>query len=717
MMRRISRATMVAGPIAAVMAIVVCFVPTLPAFAATAPVTAAPTPGVGACTPVDPTYVTRPDLRPAGACTNFNTSQAAPGYLFSAPNEFSRGGPAIYASDGSVVWTKPRSFGDEQTFKVITVGGRRLLAYWHGAWPVHNIESRGEFVLLDEHYHEVGRIQSIAGQPSIHELQITPAGTALIGAYTQVLKVVSGRPVWVFDYVVSEVDFQHGNKVLFEWRALDHVPLSESWQTVPPTLGSFDYFHGDGIDLLPGGDLLISGRFTYSVYRVSRADGHIVWTLGNPHDGSGTFGPELLGSDDGWFCSQHEARRAGDDDTITVMDDAGTGLSCSHAGREVTIRLDQAAKTATAISIVRHVPDLYTQQTHSAPLPNGNTMVSWGDSGEVTEYDASGQPVMDMTIGVYSYRVWKSEWQGFPDEPPVAVLDGSNLVVSWNGATEVARWQLLGGSDRDSLGKIGDPVPRQGFETSIPVPPGIAVVGVQALDANGAVLAHGEAVAGSPASALPFFRPLRGALWFFLNYGGFGLLVGWSVELGLLLGALLATVRLVRGQGGRRAARGFAGMTLLIILANLTGCLAQSFYPPVLYLNLAYPALFLITNLIGWPLIGVLTGLIDGGGARWRRDPASMRAFRLAGWLWVAFFALKFAVQLPLYLAADWMGLWTAKVLLGWPLWIVAVVATVVVVRRARRTKEPEAPAVGTSATEETTEEAAEAAVPRPAMA
>jgi hypothetical protein len=116
---------------------------------------------------------------------------------------------------------------------------------------------------------------------------------------------------------------------------------------------------------------------------------------------------------------------------------------------------------------------------------------------------------------------------------------------------------------------------------------------------------------------------LRGPLWFLLNFGGFGLLVGWSVELGLLLGALLATVRLVRGQGGRRAARGFAGMTVIIILANLTGCLAQSFYPPMLYLNLVYPALFLITNLIGWPLIGVLTGLIGGGGAQWRRDPAS----------------------------------------------------------------------------------------------
>jgi hypothetical protein len=71
----------------------------------------------------------------------------------------------------------------------------------------------------------------------------------------------------------------------------------------------------------------------------------------------------------------------------------------------------------------------------------------------------------------------------------------------------------------------------------------------------------------------------------------------------------------------------------------------------------------------------------------------------------------------PLYLAGAWVGLWIAKVLLGWPLWIVAVVGD----RRGGTAwppnEEPEAPAEGTSATEEMTEEATEAAVPRRPMA
>jgi hypothetical protein len=234
-------------------------------------------------------------------------------------------------------------------------------------------------------------------------------------------------------------------------------------------------------------------------------------------------------------------------------------------------------------------------------------------------------------------------------------------------------------------------------------------VAVQALDANGAVLPHGQAVAGRPASARTGFLMLRAALWPLLIYGGFGLTVLMALELGLLLGGLLAIVRLLRGQGVRRAARGLAGVTLLILLLDLTGCSAQGFYPPLLYVNLGYPALFVITNLIGWPLVGVVTGLIRGRGAQWRRDPASLRAFRRAGWLWVAFFGLRFAVQMPLYLTGSWVGLWIAKVALGWPLWIVVVVATVFVVRRSRRTADREAPA-------EPIREP-ETASPRPAMA
>ncbi|MDN6637941.1 MAG: hypothetical protein L0L05_06315, partial [Yaniella sp.] len=59
----------------------------------------------------------------------------------------------------------------------------------------------------------------------------------------------------------------------------------------------------------------------------------------------------------------------------------------------------------------------------------------------------------------------------------------------WNGATEVDRWRLLAGSDEDNLTQETG-VQKTAFETSIPVlDEGSEYVAVEALDADGEVLA------------------------------------------------------------------------------------------------------------------------------------------------------------------------------------------------------------------------------------
>jgi hypothetical protein len=60
--------------------------------------------------------------------------------------------------------------------------------------------------------------------------------------------------------------------------------------------------------------------------------------------------------------------------------------------------------------------------------------------------------------------------------------------VSWNGATEVAAWELLAGPDESTLRPV-ERVAKEGFEASIAVPEGADVVAVRALDATGAHLA------------------------------------------------------------------------------------------------------------------------------------------------------------------------------------------------------------------------------------
>ena len=59
--------------------------------------------------------------------------------------------------------------------------------------------------------------------------------------------------------------------------------------------------------------------------------------------------------------------------------------------------------------------------------------------------------------------------------------------VSWNGATEVVRWQVLAGRDPQHLQPIASRS-KTGFETTIRFSTQAAVVQIRALNARGAVL-------------------------------------------------------------------------------------------------------------------------------------------------------------------------------------------------------------------------------------
>ena len=58
------------------------------------------------------------------------------------------------------------------------------------------------------------------------------------------------------------------------------------------------------------------------------------------------------------------------------------------------------------------------------------------------------------------------------------------MYVSWNGATQVAKWQLLAGPSAAALKPVKT-VLRSGFETAIPLPVTSGTVSVAALDAHG----------------------------------------------------------------------------------------------------------------------------------------------------------------------------------------------------------------------------------------
>ncbi|MCZ3387630.1 MAG: DUF3159 domain-containing protein [Actinomycetia bacterium] len=142
----------------------------------------------------------------------------------------------------------------------------------------------------------------------------------------------------------------------------------------------------------------------------------------------------------------------------------------------------------------------------------------------------------------------------------------------------------------------------------------------------------------------------------------------------LATAAVMTLVRIVRGGSLKYALGGMFGVALSAFIASRTGN-AANFYLPGLIWQGGYAVVYLISVLVGWPLIGVMLGPLLGEGFTWRDHPERRRAYTQVTWLWFGMFTLRLAVQLPLYLLGMTVALGWVKLAMGWP--IFALVAWV----------------------------------------
>jgi hypothetical protein len=126
--------------------------------------------------------------------------------------------------------------------------------------------------------------------------------------------------------------------------------------------------------------------------------------------------------------------------------------------------------------------------------------VGWGAKPYFTEYDPQGHELFDGRIagGNSSYRAYEFAWHAQPaGAPSIAVSRAAkgrtSVYASWNGATDIASWQLATGPSADSL-QDERTSPRTGFETEIAVSAGARYAAVTALDAGGSPLATSTTV-------------------------------------------------------------------------------------------------------------------------------------------------------------------------------------------------------------------------------
>jgi hypothetical protein len=153
----------------------------------------------------------------------------------------------------------------------------------------------------------------------------------------------------------------------------------------------------------------------------------------------------------------------------------------------------------------------------------------------------------------------------------------------------------------------------------------------------------------------------------------------WAA-LGLAAG--LAVLRLVRREPLQQAVAGVVGVGIAAWFAARTGE-ARNYFLPGFLLNAAYVVGYSVSALVRWPLIGVVVGPLLGEGLQWRKDPPRMRAYTQATWLFAGLFALRLAVQVPLYVFDQLLALGTVKVLMGAPLFALVAWLSYLVIRSA----------------------------------
>ena len=136
----------------------------------------------------------------------------------------------------------------------------------------------------------------------------------------------------------------------------------------------------------------------------------------------------------------------------------------------------------------------------------------------------------------------------------------------------------------------------------------------------------------------------------------------------------------------QHAFSGLIGALICAWFANRTGNPSDVFLPKLLT-NLAYGTVYLIANIAGWPILGLMLGPILGENLLWRNDPVRKAAYIRTGWLWVGLFFTRIAVQYPIYRSGNVNLLGTVNLAMGYPLFLATAYGSWMILKDVPTTK------------------------------
>ena len=375
--------------------------------------------------------VTFPDNFPAYTVTVPATG-TAPGLLFLAPlGLIDPGGFLFIASDTGepVFWQKTAQGGFD--FKQQPDG---TLTYFDVATSRYRV--------LDNTYTQIKTIAAANGYvANIHDLQILPDGHALFLIYdpqiTDMSQFGGYKTAMVTGLIIQELD--SSGLPVFQWDSWSHFALSDTYVSLMTPL--VDYVHGNAIALDNDGNLLLSSRHLSEITKINRSSKDIIWRLGGKNN------QFTIHDSGGPFSFQHDIRRLANGD-LTIFDNHNPG----PASRAVEYKIDENARVVTNTWQYQNSPGVYGfAMGDTQRLPDGHTLIGWGiGHPNVTEVLTDGTKVFELLLdpAFVSYRAFRFPWAAVPAWDPTLVLTGTitpTLYYSWNGATDVASYEIYGG--------------------------------------------------------------------------------------------------------------------------------------------------------------------------------------------------------------------------------------------------------------------------------
>lgn len=476
-------------------------------------------------------FISEPHLHPMKITVNMFDAGTSSGFVFLAPYGFSS--VATYGQPGSLIvdnaanpiWFRPLPSPNlmNTDFRVQTLYGKPVLTFWQGTLatppaymnaPGGSSEPGSCYYILDNTYAVIKTISAQRGFTSdIHEFLLTPHHTALFLSTKKVPMDLTpyGGPKdgFIQDFAIQEIDLST-NKLLFFWDALDHIPLTDSYQTASSATSSdniWDVYHLNSIGLTDNiNDIIVSSRSTWTIYRINKPTGNIVWRLGGKQS---SFSIATGGE----FSWQHDARFL-PGNLVSLFDDNSDGSSTSEPpSHGLILQLDLNNMSASTYRTYYHDPNIsVSSQGNLQSLPNGHKFIGWGQSPYYSEYrqagNTEGNPALNLLYSAqipstnYSYRAYRHDWIGKPFYPPSIGMTSSNgqivVYASWNGSTETVKWQVFAGSKPKKLSLVASSG-KSGFETALPVTEKGPYFQIKALNSGNKVIGESKIVKFVPA--------------------------------------------------------------------------------------------------------------------------------------------------------------------------------------------------------------------------